>query len=80
MRTIAKLYFIDKKFVGYVKFIFEAYDGIAVVETIDPQQSLVTLHVAPGCESVVEDILSDLKKEIVIVPANEIKPVFNAAT
>lgn len=79
MQTIGKYYFIDKKSVGYVKFIFEAYDGIAVVETIDRQQSLIQLHVAPGCEAVVDDVLSDLKKEIFIKPAAEIKTVFDAA-
>ena len=69
LNTTGKLYFIEKKSVGFVKFIFEAYDGIAVVETIDRSTSLIKLHVAPGCEPDVDDLINELKKEILIEPA-----------
>ena len=72
MKTIGKLYAIEKKSVGFVKFIFEAYDGIAVVETIDRQASIIKLHIAPGCEGDVDDVLNELKKEILIEPVLEI--------
>lgn len=68
MNTTGKLYFIEKKSVGFVKFIFEAYDGIAVVETIDRLTSLIKLHVAPGCEQDTDDLINELKKEILIEP------------
>ena len=55
---------------GFVKFIFEAYDGIAVVETIDRPTSLIKLHVAPGCEQEVDDLINELKKEILIEPVS----------
>jgi len=66
LKTIGKCYSIEKKSVGYVKFIFEAYDGIAVVETIDRFASIIKLHIAPGCENDVDDVLKELKKEILI--------------
>ncbi len=72
MKTISKFYSIEKKSVGFVKFIFEAYDGIAVVETIDRQASIIKLHIAPGCEADVDDVLNELKKEILIEPVSEI--------
>ena len=53
---------------GFVKFIFEAYDGIAVVETIDRSRSMIKLHVAPGCETDVDDLIRALKKDIAIEP------------
>ena len=68
MKTIGKLYSIERKSVGFVKFIFEAYDGIAVVETIDRHASVIKLHIAPGCEKDVDDVLIELKKEILIEP------------
>lgn len=71
MNTIKQFYFIDRKSVGFVKFIFEAYDGIAVVETIDRGTSLIELHVAPGCEKDVHDLINALKQEIIIVPASK---------
>ena len=70
MKTISRLYSIDRKFVGFFKFILEAYDGIAVVETIDPQTAIIKLHIAPGCESDVEGVLIELKKEILIEPVS----------
>lgn len=68
LKTIGKLYSIERKSVGFVKFIFEAYDGIAVVETIDRHASIIKLHIAPGCEKDVDDVLIELKKEILIEP------------
>ena len=53
------------------EFIFEAYDGIAVVETIDRMASIVKLHIAPGCEPDVDNVLNELKKEIRIEPVSE---------
>ena len=70
MKTIDKLYAIERKSVGFVKFIFEAYDGIAVVETIDRHASIIKLHIAPGCETDVDDVLNELKKEILIEPVS----------
>jgi len=70
LKTIGKLYAIERKSVGFVKFIFEAYDGIAVVETIDRHASIIKLHIAPGCETDVDDVLHELKKEILIEPVS----------
>ena len=70
MKTIGKLYSIERKSVGFVKFIFEAYDGIAVVETIDRHASIIKLHIAPGCEADVDNVLIELKKEILIEPVS----------
>jgi len=68
LKTIGKLFSIEKKSVGFVKFIFEAYDGIAVVETINRHASIIKLHIAPGCETDVDDVLNELKKDILIEP------------
>lgn len=66
MNTISKSYLIDRKSVCFIKFIFEAYDGIAVVETIEPATAKIVLHIAPGCESDVENVLDELRKQILI--------------
>ena len=71
LKTTGKVYSIEKKSVGFVKFIFEAYDGIAVVETIDRHASIIKLHIAPGCEGDVDDVLNELKKEILIESVSE---------
>ena len=57
---------MDRRQIAFIKFIFEAYDGIAGMRTTDPAKGIIKLHIAPGCEEQVEQILRDLKKEILI--------------
>jgi hypothetical protein len=59
-------YRVDRRKIAFIKFIFEAYDGIAGMRTTDPAKGVIALHIAPGCEEQVEQILRDLEKEILI--------------
>lgn len=66
MKTIKKYFRIDRKEICFLKFILEAYDGIATLTTIDARQGIILLRIAPGCEDEVETILQDLKKDTII--------------
>jgi len=66
--TRRQLYRVDRKAVCFIKFIFEAYDGIALIETVDPYAACIALHVAPGCEPEVEALIADLSREHLIEP------------
>ncbi len=66
MESIKKYYRVDRKEICFLKFIFEAYDGIAVISTIDQNEGIVVLIIPPGCEADVEMILQDLGKDIMI--------------
>ena len=66
MITIKKYLRIDRREISFLKFILEAYDGIATLTTIDPHQGIVLLRIAPGCEDDVKTTLQDLKKDIII--------------
>ncbi|OQX27793.1 MAG: hypothetical protein BWK80_03445 [Desulfobacteraceae bacterium IS3] len=57
METIRKYYRAERKDIGFLRFIFEACDGIAVLTTLDPAQGRVVLCIAPGCESEAEMVL-----------------------
>ncbi|NNF99840.1 MAG: DUF4911 domain-containing protein [Desulfobacteraceae bacterium] len=59
---------IDRKKIAFVKFIFEAYDGIAVLTTLDAQKGVIELSIAPGCQSIVEDVLMDIGRNIIMEP------------
>jgi hypothetical protein len=48
---------ISPREIHYLRFLLEAYEGIAVLTTIDPKLGHVVLHIAPGCEQEVEHIL-----------------------
>jgi Domain of unknown function (DUF4911) len=64
-----RCYRVDRREIAYLKFILEAYDGLAVVSTLDPQAGIIVLHISPGCETDVETILQDLTREILMEPA-----------
>ena len=64
--TIKRYYRIDRRHIAFLRFIFEAYDGLAIIETLDPAAGTLVFHIAPGCESDVDKILADLKKDILL--------------
>jgi len=66
LKTTKKILRVDRREICFLKFILEAYDGIATLTTIDAHQGIVLLRIAPGCEGDVEAVLQDLKKDIMI--------------
>ena len=49
--------------IHYLKFILEAYEGLATLTTLDPQTGLIQLAVPPGSEGRLEDLLEALGQE-----------------
>ncbi len=74
MKTSELLFRIERSQIGFVKFIIEAYEGIAVVSTLDASQGLVRLSVAPGCRRIVEHIMADLAKSVFMERADNVPP------
>ena len=68
MGIIKKYYNVDRKDIGFLKFIFEAYDGMAVVTTMNSDKDLIMLRIARGFEEDVEIILDDLRQRIRLEP------------
>ncbi len=66
MKTSQQQYRVDRRQISFVKFIFEAYEGVAVVTTLDPASGLISLATAPGCEGIVDDVMHDLSQSILI--------------
>jgi hypothetical protein len=58
--TTQHLYRVDRRDISFLRFILEAYDGMAVVTTRDAARGIVTVTVAPGCETDVAEILNAL--------------------
>jgi hypothetical protein len=67
--TIKQHYRVDRREIAYIRFILEAYDGLAIVKTLDPQAGLIEFQIAPGCEQDVEMILEDLQSRIMMEKA-----------
>jgi hypothetical protein len=70
MLSIRKRYRVDRKSVCWIKFIFEAYDGIAQVSTTDPHAAEIEMRIPPGCEKEVDDLIANLKNNMIIEPVN----------
>ena len=55
--SIQWLFEVDKKEIAYIVSIFEGYDNLAVVRTVDPSKSIIELMISP-------DYLEDTKQLI----------------
>ncbi len=59
---------MDKTKISFLRYILEAYDGVAVLTTIDKTKGIVVLRTSPGFQDEVEIIISDLTEAISIQP------------
>jgi hypothetical protein len=66
MKTIQRQYRVDRREISFVKFIAEAYEGLAGMTTIDPEMGILRFYIAPGCEREFDDLMADLGKEMII--------------
>ena len=50
--------------IHYLRFLLEAYEGMAMVTTVQPQLGLVRLSIAPGCEQDIESLLQSERDQL----------------
>ncbi|MEO2043406.1 MAG: DUF4911 domain-containing protein [Nitrospinaceae bacterium] len=55
---------VDKKDIAYIVSIFEAYDNLAVVRTLDPSLGIIELMISPDYLEDVHKLTEALAKEI----------------
>ena len=67
MKTVQKEYMVERKRIGFVKFIFEAHEGIAVVTTLESEKGAekgrILLSIAPDLMCEADMIVKELKKD-----------------
>ncbi|MBF0102401.1 MAG: DUF4911 domain-containing protein [Desulfobacterales bacterium] len=71
LNSVRRYYKIPKSEISYLKFIIEAYEGIAVLTTVCPTSGKIVLYIAPGCEDEIDMICAELTKEIPLIPLTE---------
>ena len=54
----------EKRHIAYANFIVEAYDGMAVVRTADPEQGLLEVLISPDYEPDFRALAAALGREI----------------
>ena len=59
---------VDRRHIGFMKFIFEAYGGIANLTTIDPKLGTIKINIPDGCIDEVNKLLEELGRDILIEP------------
>jgi hypothetical protein len=64
--TVKRYCRVDRRKIAFLRFIFEAYDGLAIIETLNPESGVIVFYIAPGCETDVDMILTDLKADIMM--------------
>ena len=68
MHTVQRRYRVDHRKIGWLRFMFEGYDGIATLTTIDAQRGAVAFQIPPGCERDFEEIIKGLAQDVMIEP------------
>ena len=68
MDTIQEYFRIDKKNIAFLKFILEAYEGMAVMRTLNAREAVIELMIAPDFKKDVEEILDNLRDEVELHP------------
>lgn len=63
MKSVRLQYKVERRDIMYLRATVESYDGMAVVRTVDPHEAVIELLVAPGCESLVMELIDDLRNK-----------------
>lgn len=71
LESIRRHYRMDSREIHFFRFLLEAYEGIAVLTTLNRASGLVTLSIAPGREAEANRLVRHLQKEILIEPTPE---------
>ena len=61
---------VDKKDIAYIVSIFDGYENLAVVRTLDASRGLIELVVSPDYLEDTRKLIDALSKEIPIRPLN----------
>jgi hypothetical protein len=64
MDTCCVLVHVERHDIGLLCSLMAGYEGVAIVRTVDPQQGLVELLVAPAFYTTVLDIMQALSQEM----------------
>ena len=57
---------VDKIEIAYIVSVFEGYDNLAVVRTVDPAQSIIELIISPDYLEDTKQLINALSKEVYI--------------
>jgi hypothetical protein len=53
--------------IAYIKFIFESYEEIGIIRTVDRKKATIVLLVVPAFVAVARNIIGSLKREVPLI-------------
>jgi len=53
--------------IAYVKFIFESYEGVGIIRTVDRKKAVIVLLAVEDFLAVAREILDSVKREVPLV-------------
>ena len=62
---------VNKKDIAYIVSVFEGYDNLAIVRTVDPAQSIIELIISPDYLEDTRQLVDALSKEVYVRKTNE---------
>ena len=65
---------VDKKDIAYIVSVFEGYENLAVVRTIDPSRGLIELMISPDFLEDTRKLIDALSREIPVRLLEKGKP------
>jgi hypothetical protein len=65
-QTTKQHYRVDRREIAFIRFILEAYEGLAILKTLNSEAGLVEFQIAPGCEGDLKMLLRDLEQYIMM--------------
>jgi hypothetical protein len=63
METNKHIFRVNRRDINYLRVTIESYDGMGVIRTIDPQEALIEVQVAPGCEALFSNLIDSLAQD-----------------
>lgn len=68
MKTSNQFYRVNPGDICFIRYVFEAQDGIAVITTLPSDKEVIAVRVAPGCESEVAEVVAGLNDTVTMEP------------
>ena len=66
LESVQRHYRMDRSQIHFLRFLLEAYEGVAILSTLDPEAGLVVLSIAPGREREATELMADLSRRVMI--------------
>jgi len=63
LETTKWMFRVNRQDIHYLRTTIEAYDGMAVVRTVDPGAATIELLIAPGCEDLISRLIAALRDQ-----------------